>query len=97
VGDEALRRSVEAAILPLVVSLGPWGVEQGHWLPDRQGKPVLWLSTRTEIERVALQSQVWLLPQVHVLLARVGVPPSDVTRTRLEFTSREAEDRLLDQ
>ncbi|MEO5853616.1 MAG: hypothetical protein ABIQ15_13990 [Nocardioides sp.] len=96
-GDEALRRSVDAAILPLLVSLGPWGVEEGHWLPDRDGKPVLWLRTRTEIQRVALEAQVWLPPQVAVLLARVGVPPVEVSRMRLEFTSGEAQDRLFDE
>jgi len=95
--DEALRRSVDAAILPLLLSLGPWGVEEGHWLPDRLGRPVLWLRTRTEIERVALEAQVWLVPQVAVLLARVGVPPTEVSRMRLEFTSREAENRLFDE
>jgi hypothetical protein len=97
VGEEALRKAVEAAILPLCASLAPYGVEAGHWLPDRQGDPVVWLSTGTEIQRVELEAQVWLLPQVRVILARVGVPPPKVTSLRLEITSREREARLFDE
>ena len=53
------------------------------------------MRTRTEIERVALQAQVWLLPQVQMLLARVGVPHTDVSRVRLGLTSAQAEERLF--
>ncbi|MCW2757689.1 MAG: hypothetical protein JWO46_1435 [Nocardioidaceae bacterium] len=92
--EDAVRRSVDASFTPLVASLGPWGVVDGHWLPDRDGEPVVWIRTRTEIERVALQAQGWLLPQVQVILTRVGVPHSTVWNVRLAFTSVEAEDEL---
>jgi hypothetical protein len=95
VSDDALRRSVDAAIRPTVASLGAWGVEEGHWLPDREGEPVIWLRTRTEIQRVALQAQVWLLPQVQIILTRLSVPYSSVARLRLEVTSAEGESRLF--
>lgn len=84
-------------MVPMVASFGPWGVVEGHWLPDRDGAPVVWLRTRTEIERVALQSQAWMLPQVQVILARLGVPPQRVLALRLEVTSTEAQTRLFDE
>ena len=92
-----MRKAVDAAILPLLVSLGPYGVEEGHWLPDRDGDPVVWLRTGSEIERVQLEAQVWLRAQVQVILARLGVPPSKVSSLRLEITSREREARLFDE
>jgi hypothetical protein len=96
-GGEAQRRAADAAILPLVLSLAPYGVEEGHWLPDRAGDPVVWLRTRTEIQRVELEAQPWLSAQFHVLLSRVGMPPDKVTRLRLEVTSHEREARLFDE
>ncbi|MEZ5096035.1 MAG: hypothetical protein R2731_07845 [Nocardioides sp.] len=56
------------------------GRRLGHWLPDRDGAPVVWLHTRTEAERRALGAQVWLLPQVQVTLSRLGVPHALVWR-----------------
>lgn len=94
--EEPLRRAADAAITPMVASLAPWGVLDCHWLPDRNGDPVVWLRVGTEIERVLLEAQVWLLPQVQVLLARVGMPPSQVLQARLEVTSAEAQDGLFD-
>ena len=94
--EEPLRRAADAVITPVMVSLGPWGVVGCHWLPDRKGDPVVWLRVSTEIQRVVLESQVWLLPHVQALLARVGMPPTQVLRARLEVTSVEAENRLLD-
>lgn len=83
-------------MVPMVVSLAGAGVEGAHWHPDRAGEPVVWLRTRTEIQRVQLQAQAWLLPQVQMLLTRLSVPYAMISRLRLEFTSVEAEDALLD-
>jgi hypothetical protein len=93
--DDQLARAVEAAIVPIVASLGSWGVDTGHWLPDRGGAPVIWLHTRTEEQRRALSRQVWLLPQVQVTLTRLGVPHEVVWRLRIELTSQEDEERLF--
>ncbi|GGF52466.1 hypothetical protein GCM10011519_28030 [Marmoricola endophyticus] len=95
VEGEALRRAVDAAMVPMVASLGGAGVLDAHWLPDRAGEPVVWLRVRTEIQRVELQAQAWLLPQVQVLLTRLSVPYAVIARLRLEVTSVEAEDDLL--
>lgn len=93
--DDALRKAVDAAIRPAVASLGAWGVEEGHWLPDRDGEPVIWLRTQTEIQRVALEAQVWLRPQVQIILTRLSVPYSSVARLRLRVTSAEGEAGLF--
>ena len=95
VGEDQLRRAVDAAMLPLVASLAPAGVVEAHWLPDRSGDPVVWIRLETEIARVALQSHSWVLPQVQVILARLGLSPEKVLALRLEITSSEAEDRLF--
>ena len=95
-GDEALRRSVDAAMLPIVASLGPAGVVSAHWLPDRAGEPVVWLRVRDEAARVAVESYPWVLPQVQIVLTRLDVPPEMVLRLRIEVTSAEAEDRLFE-
>ncbi len=91
------QRAADAAIAPIVASLGPWGVQDAHWLPDRGGHPVMWVRVGTEIQRVSLEAQVWLLPQVRILLARVGMPPEQVMGSRLEVTSAEAEGRLFEE
>ena len=95
-GDEALRRSVDAAMLPIVASLGPAGVVSAHWLPDRAGEPVVWLRVRDEAARVAVESYPLVLPQVQIVLTRLDVPPEMVLRLRIEVTSAEAEDRLFE-
>lgn len=82
-------------MLPLVSSLGAWGVDEGHWLPDAQGAPVIWLRTRTRRQRAALQGQVWLVAQVQVTLTRLSVPHEVVWPIRVEVTSAEDEDRLF--
>ena len=80
---------------PLVASLGAWGVEEGHWLPDRQGAPVIWLRTSRRQQAESLASQVWLRPQVQVTLTRLGVPHGLVWNIRVEVTSTEAENQLF--
>ena len=95
--DDALGKAVDAAMLPMVKSIGAWGVDEAHWLPDSDGSPVVWLRTRTEIERVALESQWWLLPQVQILLQRLSVPYASVVRARLQVTSAEAEAQLFEE
>jgi hypothetical protein len=95
-GEEQLRSAVDAAMLPIVVSLGPAGVISAHWLPDRAGEPVVWVRVKDEASRVAVESYAWVLPQVQTMLTRLNVPPEMVMRLRMEVTSAEAEDRLFD-
>lgn len=92
---DQLRRAVDAAMLPVVASLAPAGVLEAHWLPDRGGDPVVWIRVRSEADRVAVESYAWVLPQVQVILARLGLPPDKVLALRMEVTSGEAEDRLF--
>lgn len=87
---------MDAAMVPMVAALAPWGVRDGHWLPDSQGRPVVWLRTATEAERTTLGRQGWLLAQVQVSLTRLGVPHEVVWQLRLETTSVEAERRLFE-
>ncbi|SEC91469.1 hypothetical protein SAMN04489844_3245 [Nocardioides exalbidus] len=93
--EHQLKRSVDAAMLPVVVSLGAVGVLEAHWLPDRRGDPVVWIRVQDEASRVAVESYSWVLPQVQAILARLGLPPTQVLTLRLEVTSGEAEDRLF--
>jgi hypothetical protein len=96
--DEAqLKAAADAAMLPIVASLAPAGVLSAHWLPDRSGDPVVWLSVTDEAQRVAVQSYSWVLPQVQVTLARLGLAPEKVLALRLEVTSAQAEARLFDE
>jgi hypothetical protein len=92
---KARNSRVQEAMLPMVASLGSWGVESGHWLPDRDGQPVVWLRTRTRGQRRALENQVWLRAQVQTILTRLSVPHETVWRVRLELTSVEDEAELL--
>lgn len=87
---------MDAAMVPMVAALAPWGVRDGHWLRDSEGRPVVWLRTATEAERAVLGQQGWVLAQVQVTLTRLGVPHEVVWRLRLEITSVEAEDRLFE-
>lgn len=91
----AFDRQLEAALLPMVAALGCAGVESAHWLPDRDGHPVAWLRTHTRAQRDHLERQVWVLPQVQIVMTRLGVPHDVVWRLRLEVTSVEDESRLL--
>ena len=91
-----MRRGVDAAMLPIVASLAPAGVVSAHWLPDRAGEPVVWVRVQDEAARVAVESYAWVLPQVQIILTRLNVPSEMVLRLRLEVTSAEAEDRLLE-
>ncbi|WP_374455457.1 hypothetical protein [Nocardioides sp.] len=95
--EEQLRRSVDAAMLPIVASLAPAGVLEAHWLPDRVGDPVVWIRVHSEVDRAAIESYTWVLPQVQIILARLGLAPDKVLALRLEVTSGEAEDRLFDE
>jgi hypothetical protein len=88
---------VDAALVPVVAALAGWGVEEAHWLPDRDGAPVIWLRTRTRAQRTALQSQVWLVPQVQVTLTRLGVAHGDVWSLRVELTSAQDEAALFEE
>jgi hypothetical protein len=95
VSEDQLRRAADAAMLPIVTSLAPAGVLAAHWLPDRAGDPVVWIRVQDEACRVAVESYSWVLPQVQVILSRLGLPPEKVQALRLEVTSGEAEDRLF--
>ncbi|MCW2735531.1 hypothetical protein [Nocardioides sp.] len=95
--EDQLRRAADAAMLPIVASLAPAGVLEAHWLPDRGGDPVVWIRVETEAARVAVQSYSWVLPQVQVILSRLGLAPEKVLALRLEVTSGEAEDRLFEE
>jgi hypothetical protein len=97
VTEDQERRAADAAMLPIVASLGPAGVLEAHWLPDRAGTPVVWIRTATEAGRVAVESYAWVRPQVQVILARLGLPPEKVLALRMEVTSAEAEDRLFEE
>lgn len=88
---------VDAALLPMVASLAPWGVEEAHWLPDRDGAPVIWVRVRTAAQRVALQAQPWVAPQLHVTLARMNVPYEQIRSARVEVSSAEEEARLFEE
>jgi hypothetical protein len=94
--DEHQRKAADAAMLPIVASLGAVGVLEAHWLPDRDGDPVVWIRVQTEAGRVAVQSYPWVLPQVQVMLSRLGLSGEKVMSLRLEVTSVEAEERLFD-
>ncbi len=95
--EDQLRRAVDAAMVPIVASLAPAGVRDAHWLPDRSGAPVVWMRVDTEAARVAVQSYSWVLPQVQIILTRLGLDSQHVMALRLEITSGEAEDRLFDE
>ncbi|GAA1932678.1 hypothetical protein [Nocardioides hwasunensis] len=93
--DDQLRRAADAAMLPIVASLGAVGVLEAHWLPDRAGDPVVWIRVQDEAGRVAVESYSWVLPQVQAMLMRLGLAPEKVLALRMEVTSGEAEDRLF--
>ena len=42
-----------------------------------------------------VESYSWVLPQVQVILSRLGLPSDKVMALRIEVTSAEAEDRLF--
>lgn len=93
--DDSARHAIDRALLPLVVSTGAWGVVDAHWLPGPDATPVVWLRTRTEIERVALEAQPWVEAQVRVILTRLSVDYPIVARTRFEITSLERQGSLF--
>ena len=71
----------------------------GGALAPRPGRRCrcIWVRVGTELQRVTLEAQSWLLPQLHVILARMGMPSEKVMGSRLEVTSAEAEARLFDE
>ncbi len=79
----------------LLASLGSWGVRSGHWLPDRDGAPAIWLTTQTEAQRRALETAPWLEGQVAILLTRAEIPYEVMKRLRVLVDSEEGQDRLL--
>jgi hypothetical protein len=79
----------------MLASLGGWGVVSVHWLPDSNGEPVIWLTTRSESERVALEAAPWLAGQVTMLLTRAEVPYPILKRLRILVESEEAHRELL--
>ena len=91
----SLGGSVGTAIPALVASLLPWGVTDAHWLTGPGGRPVLWLATTTEEQRVTLARQPWLATHLRMLLMRHGVQPEDVPAVRLMLDSEEAREALL--
>jgi hypothetical protein len=95
-GDEQQLKAADAAMLPIVTSLAPAGVLEAHWLPDRAGDPVVWIRVQTEAGRVAVESYPWVLPQVQVIMSRLGLAGDKVMALRLEVTSVEAEQRLFE-
>ncbi len=93
--DDQHARAVQAAMVPLVASLGAWGVNEAYCLPGPGGQPVIWLRTRSAAQRASLERQVWLTPQVQVTLTRLGVAHDVVRRVRIMLTAQEDEDRLF--
>ena len=81
----------------MVASFGAWGVVSMHWLPDGDDEPVIWLTTRTERERVALESAPWLTGQVAMLLTRAQTPYETLKRLRVMVDSEEGHRLLLDE
>jgi hypothetical protein len=93
--QDSTRRAVDAALVPVVASLAAWEVTEAHWLPDRDGVPVIWLRTRTRAQQDALARQVWLVTQLQTTLTRLGVPYAVVRAVRVEVTSGESEAQLF--
>jgi hypothetical protein len=85
-------RAIRQALVPIVASLAPWGVVDARWLPHENPRPTIWLRTRTEIERVALQAQPWPIAQVRIMLTRLSVPYDVVSALQLDVTSLEGEE-----
>ena len=94
--DPQVSRSLTEAIPGVLASLGAWGVVSMHWLPDQDDEPVIWLTTRTERERGALESTAWLTGQIAMLLTRASVPWETLKRLRVMVDSEEGHRQLLD-
>jgi hypothetical protein len=95
VTDPPHARGVESAMTGLIASLASWGVVAGHWLPDRDGLPALWVTTQTEAQRRALERAPWLEAQVAILLTRAEVPYEVLKRIRVLVDSEEGHRLLL--
>ncbi|WP_438353639.1 hypothetical protein [Microbacterium sp. CJ88] len=95
--DGAQGKAIEAAMRPMLVSLGPWGVDECHWMAAPDGEAAVWIRTRTELQRVSLEAQPWLRAQVEMMLTRLGVGYDIVSQVRLRLTSAEAQEHLFDE
>ena len=94
---DPLKGAVDAALVPILAAVAAWEVTEAHWLPDRDGVPVIYFRTRTEAQQSALAGQRWLMSQVQVTMTRLGVPYETVRRLRIEVTSAQAEARLFEE
>lgn len=87
--DGFTLRALDAAIGPLVASFAAWGVLGACWRLDDAGRVVVWLRASTEIERVSLQAQPFIMAQTQVILIRLGAAHEVVKNLRLEMFSDE--------
>lgn len=94
--DPTTHRAIDQAMPSLLVSLAPYGVVDVHRLPDRDGSPVLWLTTATEAQRATLESAAWLPHQVGIILVRLGLTHEAMKALRVLVDSRESLDGLLE-
>ncbi len=93
--DPAFTRQLREASAGMVASLGSWGVVDVHWLPFTDDQPAVWLTTRSEAQRQALEGAAWLEGQVAILLTRAQVPYELLRRLRIFVDSEEGHQRLL--
>lgn len=87
--------SLDAGLVPLVASLAPWGVSEAHWLSGRDSTLVIWLRTQTKAERARLETQGWLMFQIHLMLTHLGAPYHLLRSISAEITSLEDEEMLF--
>ena len=90
-------RKVDIALPTIVASIGAWGVCACHWLPDVDGRPAVWLTVPTELERVQLEAEPWVSSQVTMLLMRQNVPYDVTRRMRVFVDSLEGQRQLLSE
>jgi hypothetical protein len=93
--DPQVARSLKEANTSLLASLGSWGVVAMHWLPDTNGEPAVWLTTRTDAQRAALEAAPWLAGQVTMMLTRAQMPYETLRRIRVLVDSEEGHRLLL--
>jgi len=93
--DPQVARAADIALPLIQTSTASWGVRTCHWLPERDGRPALWLTTGTEAQRLALEGQVWLSSQVTMMLTRQGMPYDAMRGLRVFVDSLEGQRRLL--
>lgn len=86
---------LDAGLVTLLASLGPWGVNEVHWLSGADSTLVIWLRTQTKAERARLEAQGWLIFHLHLMLTHAGVPYQLLRSVRAEITSLEDEEFLF--